>query len=76
MEEVERPPQRCSLLLFGTWEPMPALLCSEDLSQSRPDLFFRSSCKYSEMEFWGVEVEQRREVVEGALIWVEEVDLS
>ena len=55
---------------------MPALLHSEDLSQSRLDLFSRSSCKYSEMEFWGVEVEQRREVVEGALMLVEEVDLS
>ena len=50
---------------------------SEDLSQqSRLDLFSRSSGKYSEMEFWEVEVERRMEEVEGALIWVEEVGLS
>ena len=74
---VERPPRRCSLLLFGTWEAMPALLHSQDLSQqSHLDLFSRSSGKYPELEFWEVEGEQRMEVVEGVLIWVEEVGLS
>ena len=52
---------------------MPAWLDSADLSrQSRWELFSRSSGKHSEQEFWAVEVEQRKEVEEGALIWAEE----
>ena len=57
---------------------MPAWLDSADLSHqsSRWELFSRSSGKHSEPESWAVEVEQRLEVEEVALTWVEEDGLS
>ena len=73
---VEWPLRKSSLLLSGTWEAMPALLPSADFSQSRWDWFSRSSGKHSEPESGAVEVEQRLEVEEVALTWVEEDGLS
>ena len=52
------------------------MLPSADFSQSRWDWFSRSSGKHSEPESGAVEVEQRLEVEEVALTWVEEDGLS
>ena len=52
---------------------MPALAQSEIC---RWDLSSPSSGKYPQMEFGAAEAEQRLEVEEGALIWVEEAGWS